>query len=143
MPCIGLGAKVEFSAADPALGSPGTYTVVDDIVNLTVPDEEFGVVESKRLNLAIDKTIRKLITMKDAGEISFQYEFGAAKFLAMNGIKGANRAWRITLPSDGTDADIVFVIPGTLRGNKVEPVVADEIEMVTATIVATGPATIT
>lgn len=136
MPCIGLGSIVEVND-----GAADAFVAIDDIVNLTVPDEEFGTVESKRLNQSSDKTIRKLVTMKDPGEISFQYEFGAAKFLRLNTLKGTAKSWRITLPSDGVDDEVVWTLPGVLRSNKVEPVAADEIQMVTVTIVVTGPAT--
>lgn len=136
MPCIALGAIVEVDD-----GSADAFVAIDDIVNLTVPDEEFGVVESKRLNQSANKTIQKLVTMKDPGEISFQYEFGAVKFLRLNTLKGTAKNWKITLPSDGADDEVVWTLPGILRSNKVEPVSPDEIQMVTATIVVTGAAT--
>lgn len=137
MPCIGLGAKVEIND-----GASDAYVEVDDIVNLTVPEAEFGVVDSKRLNQASDKTMRKLVTMMDPGEFSFTYEFGAAKFLRLNTLKGTSKNFRITLPSDGVDDELVITVPGVVRANRMEQVEPDAIQQATATILVTGPATI-
>jgi hypothetical protein len=134
MPKIGLGAKIQVDD-----GAASAYVDIDDCVNLNVPDDEFGVVESKRLNLSSDKLIRKIVTMKDAGEFTFQYEFSAVKKIRLDALKGIEHNFKIILLSDGSTATWTATFPGIIRGNKIDQVEPDAIQMVTCTVVVSGP----
>lgn len=134
MPCIGLGDKIQVDD-----GASNAFVDIDDVINLNIPDDEFGVVESKRLNQASDKLIRKVLTMKDAGEFTFQYEFSAIKKTRLDALKGTAKNFKIVLNSDGGTATWTATFPGSIRANKVEQVAPDEIKLATCTVVVTGP----
>jgi hypothetical protein len=134
MPTIGLGAKIEIND-----GAASAFVVVDDLVNLQVPEAEFGTTDSKLLNQSSDKTIRKLVTMMDPGEFTFQYEFSAVKKARLDALKGVAKSYKITLLSDGATATYVVTAPGILRSNKMDQTEPDVIQMATATVVVTGP----
>lgn len=138
MPQIGLGAVIQVND-----GAASAYVAIDDLVNLNVPDDEFGVVESKRLNQSSDKLIRKVVTMKDAGEFSFQYEFSAVKKARLDALKGTEKGFKIILQSDGATATWTASFNGIIRSNKIDQVEPDQIQMTTCTVVVTGPITIT
>ncbi|HEY1191935.1 MAG TPA: hypothetical protein VGE74_30170 [Gemmata sp.] len=134
MPVIGLGDKIQVDD-----GNADAFVDIEDVVNLNVPDDEYAVVESKRLNLAADKQVRKVLTMKDAGEFTFQYEFSADKKSRLDALKGAAKNFKIILNSDGETATWTATFPGSIRSNKVEQVAPDEIKLATCTVVVTGP----
>lgn len=133
MPVIGLGAKLEVND-----GVGDAFAEVADIVNLTVPDKEFGVVESKRLNQSADKTIRKIPTMANPGQFTFQYEFNTTKKSRLDLLLGIEKQWKVTLKSDA-GGDWTRTVPGILTANKSDTVEPDAIQMVTCTVEVSGP----
>lgn len=136
MPKIGLGAKVEVT--DGSGGAGSDFGEVVDVVNLTVPDVEVGVVESKRLNLS-DRVIRKLAALKDPGQFQFQYEFSTGKKTRLDAIIGSDRRFKVTLPTD-TGSEWTRTVPGFIVSNRNDQVDPDGIMMVTCVIQVTGPA---
>lgn len=138
MPVIGLGDKIQVDD-----GAASAFVDIDDVVNLNVPDDEFGVVESKRLNQDTDKLIGKVLTMKDAGEFTFQYEFSAVKKARLDALRGTTKNFKIILISDGATTTWTATFPGAIRANKNEQVAPDEIKLATCTVVVMGPIVIT
>lgn len=133
MPVIGRGATLEVDD-----GASNAFVEIADIVNLTVPDVEVGVVESKRLNLA-SATVVKLPALRNGGQFTFQYEFSQIKKTRLDALLGVQKNWKVTLPSDdGTPW--VRTAPGILTSNKSGQVDPDQIQMVTGTVEVSGPA---
>lgn len=133
MPVIGLGATLEVND-----GVGDAFAEVEDIMNLQIPDDEFGSTESKRLNQSADKTIRVLPTMKTPGEFSFQYEFSGAKKDRLDALKGVSKEWRVTLPDDPSGT-WTKTVPGWVKSNKNDPTEPDQIQTVTCTVSVSGP----
>lgn len=133
MPVIGLGAKLEVDD-----GVASAFVEIDDIMNLQVPDDEFGSVESKRLNMDTDKTIRMLPTMANPGEFQFQYEFSGTKKDRLDALKGVEKNWKVTLPDDPSGT-WTKTVPGFVKSNKLDQVEPDQIETVTCVVTVSGP----
>jgi hypothetical protein len=133
MPVIGLGAQLEVND-----GALDAFVVIDDIMNLQIPDGEFGSTPSKLLNQSADKTIRYLPTMVEPGEFSFQYEFSGTKKDRLDTLKGVDKEWKVTLPDDPTGT-WTKTVPGFVKSNKQDPTEPDQIQTVTCVVCVSGP----
>lgn len=132
MPTIGLGAKLEVND-----GASSAFVEIPALLNLTVPDPEFGAAESKLLSQASDKTIRMVPTMKTPGEFQFQYEFDGDVKDRLDDLLGVSKQWKPTLV-DGVST-WTKTVPGFLKSNKLDQVEPDQIQTVTAVVVVSGP----
>jgi hypothetical protein len=137
MPKLGLGATL---AVNDGSGSSGSASaIIVDIVNLTVPDREVQIVDSKRLNMA-DRLIGKLAGMDEPGTFQFQYEFSTGKKTRLDTLIGSDRVFVVTLPTD-TGSAWTRTVPGIITSNKSDQVEPDGIQMCTCTVQVTGAAT--
>lgn len=134
---IGLGATVQVN--DGSGGAGSAYGDIVDVITLTIPDPEVGVVESKRLNLS-DRVIRKLAGLKEPGEMSFQYEYSKTKKDRLDALIGSDRSFKVNMPDAG-DGVYTKTIPGFIKANKIDPVTADGLTTATCTIAVSGPQT--
>ncbi len=134
MPKIGLGATLAVN--DGSGGAGSASAIIVDIMNLTVPDAEVNVVESKRLNLS-DTYLVKLAALKEPGQFSFQYEFSTGKKTRLDALLGSDRVFIVTLPTD-TGSAWTRTTSGFIVSNKSDQVEADAIQTVTCTVQCTG-----
>lgn len=134
MPVIGLGATLAVN--DGSGGAGSASAIIVDIVNLTVPDADVGVVESKRLNQS-DRYLQKLAAMTDPGEFSFEYEFSTGKKTRLDALIGSSRVFVVTLPTD-TGTAWTRTTSGFIKSNKSGSVQPDGIQMVTCVVQCTG-----
>lgn len=135
MPVIGLGASI--SVNDGSGGAGSASAIIVDAVNLTVPDYEVGKVESKRLNLP-NGVLVNIAALTDPGEFSFQYEFSTGKKTRLDALIGSSRVFVISLPTDVGSA-WTRTQGGFIKSNKSDSVTPDGIQMVTCTVVCSGP----
>lgn len=134
MPKIGLGATLTVN--DGSGGAGSAQAAILDIMNLTVPDAEVGVVESKRLNQS-DGYLAKLAAMKEPGQFQFQYEFSTGKKTRLDTLLGSDRVFVVTLPTD-TGSTWTRTVSGFIVSNKSDQVEPDQIQTVTCTVQCTG-----
>lgn len=134
MPVIGYGATISVNDGSGSTGSASAAVV--DIVSLTVPDVEVGVVESKRVNLT-NRYIEKLAALKDPGQFSFVYEFSTGKKTRLDSLIGSSRVFVITLPTDA-GSTWTRTTSGFIVSNKSDNVAADQIQTCTCTVQCTG-----
>lgn len=133
---IGLGAKIEVN--DGSGGAGSAFGEVVDILDITPPDVEVGVVDRKPLNLS-DRTLRKKAALKDPGEFSFVYEFSKGKKDRLDALIGSDRAFKITM-LDAGDGVWVKTFNGFIKSNKKGNVVSDGIITATCVVAVSGPA---
>lgn len=137
MPKIGLGATLAVN--DGSGGAGSASAIILDICNLTVPDVEVQMIDSKRLNMS-DRLIGKVAGMSEPGQFQFQYEFSTGKKTRLDTLIGSDRVFVLTLPTDVGSA-WTRTTPGVIVSNKSEQVEPDQIQMVTCTVQVTGAAT--
>lgn len=134
MPVIGLGATLAVN--DGSGGSGSASAIILDILNMTVPDVEVGVVSSPRLNLS-NRVIPKLAALQEPGQFTFQYEFSTGKKTRLDALIGSDRVFVITLPTD-TGSAWTRTTPGFIVSNKSDSVQAGEIQTCTCTVQLSG-----
>lgn len=136
MPKIGLGATLAVN--DGSGGAGSASAIILDICNLTVPDREVQIVDSKRLNMS-DRLIGKVAGMDEPGQFQFQYEFSTGKKTRLDALIGSDRVFVVTLPTD-TGSAWARTVPGIIVSNKSEQVEPDQIQMCTCVVQVTGAA---
>lgn len=134
MPKIGLGAAITVN--DGSGGAGSAQGLILDILNLTVPDAEVGVLESKRLNLP-DSYLVKIAALKDPGQFQFQYEFSTGKKTRLDALLGSDRVFVVTLPTD-VGSTWTRTVSGFVVSNKQDQVEPDQIQTATCTVQCTG-----
>lgn len=136
MPKIGLGATLAVN--DGSGGAGSASAIIVDIMNLTVPDREVQIIDSKRLNMS-DRLIGKVAGMDEPGTFQFQYEFSTGKKTRLDALIGSDRVFVVTLPTD-TGSAWTRTVPGIITSNKNDQVEPDQIQTVTCTVQVTGAA---
>lgn len=134
MPKIGLGAGVSVND-----GEAGAQVDIEDVLNLTVPDDEIDVIERKPLKNANRKK-KKIPGLTEPGQFQFQYEFSKTKKARLDALKGVEgKEWVVTVPSD-EDADEVqeSTVSGFVVSNKMDQVEADQVQTVTCIVQVDG-----
>jgi len=134
MPVIGLGAEVLVDD-----GASSAFVVIDGAVNLTVPDVEGSVVESKRLDLPGGLVV-KIPGLKNAGSFTFEYEFTTVRKTRLDALVNLAQNWKVNLPTIAGGTTWTRTVPGILTSNKSGQVQPGEIQMVTCTVEVSGPA---
>lgn len=127
---IGLGTTLQIDD-----GAANAFQAVPDLLTIDPPAEEYGVAESKRLDLS-GALMGKVATIKDGGTWSFTYEFTQTTYARIELLKGVSKNFRIT-PNGAT----VRSIPGFVTQNKQDAIEADGIMTATATVCVNGPTT--
>lgn len=126
MSVIGLGDKVEIND-----GAASAYVIVDDVVDIDVPDAMLGAAVSKRLNSG--GTLTKVSTVRDPGELKFTWEFNQAQMTRLNNLKGTAKNFKVTM-LDPANSSFVRICAGFIQQNKPTKIVADEIKEVETTV---------
>lgn len=96
---IGWTTKLEHSTV-PAT----TYTQISDTVTIQIPGAEVSEVEDTHLGVA--NGIRSYtMGLKDVGRVKAECNWSKATLVAIDGLVGVNRTWRVTAPDeDGAGA---------------------------------------
>jgi hypothetical protein len=131
---IGNGASVTVNDGSGGVGSAAA--VILDIISINVPDPEYGVVQSKRLNLTGDALVY-LPTLKDPGQFSFDYESNTGKKTRLDTLLGSERSFVITVPTDSGSA-YTRTVTGYIISNKLTTIEADKIQVATCVVQVTG-----
>lgn len=130
---IGNGTTIDIND-----GGAGAFVAWANVVDVDPNDNPLNVQESKRLNLT-SRTVVKYLGVVTPGQISVTYEFTKAEYARIQGLMDAyaEKQFKITIP-DGTPS-YTKTVPGFIVSNKIQPVTADGIVLVVATIEVSGP----
>ena len=134
MSLIGLGCKVEIND-----GVADAYAEITAVTSLGTPDVTLNTTESKRLDIT-NRTIRKVATMFDRGEVQITYEFSATEKDRLDGLRDAvtEKSFRFTVEVPGGTDWVSDPLKGYVTKNVINDVVADEIVTCTATVTFSG-----
>lgn len=125
---IGVGAQVQIND-----GASNAFQVWNDVLDIDVNDDTYNMQESKRLNIT-GRRVTKVLGVCTPGQLQVTYEFTKTEYTRIQGLMDAQAAkqFQITLP-DGSP-NWTKTVTGYITSNKIQPVTADGIMTVQATI---------
>lgn len=119
-------------------GAASAFVAIDCIQSFQPPDDgAVGMVESKCLDM-VDNTVTREATVKTPDAFTFVYEHSATRTARIDALKGNAHNWKFTDTTAGTP--YTRTVPGVLVRNQFDPVTADGLVTVTATVEVTGAA---
>jgi hypothetical protein len=117
-------------------GTASAFVAVDDLNWITPPDFEYGIAESKRLNLTA-ATIVKIATLKKGQAFTFNYDFSQIKKARIDAHLGVEKQFKITIDDA---VDYTKTVPGIVVSNLIDQVEPDQIMTCTCTVEISGAA---
>lgn len=118
-------------------GASSAFVDVDDITELQPPEGVvIGMAESKRLDGG--GVVTRVPTVGTPGNFTFTYEHTKTQFERLDALKGTEKNWKVTDITPATPW--TRTVPGVLTSHVQQPVSADGIVLVVATVEVTGAA---
>jgi hypothetical protein len=136
---IGWSTKLEHTGIPPA-----SYTQIAETVTIQIPPVEVTSVEDTHLGVT-NRHRTYVPGLRDSGTISVEANYSNATLIALDGLTGTPRTWRITAPDeDGAGAETAptFVFQGFISKRDPVDMVPDEVAKIKFEIKVTGEVTI-